>query len=64
MCLFQRIKRELRGRKVEGVGVVKDKEVKCEEMEASHTLGGTEGGRVQWRGKWRVCRCYSDVRDN
>jgi hypothetical protein len=64
MCLFQRIKREQRGRKLEGVGVMKDKEVKCEEMEVSHTQGGAEGCRVQWRGKWRVCRCYSDVRDN
>ena len=28
------------GREVEGVGVVKDKEINLEEIEASHTLGG------------------------
>jgi hypothetical protein len=27
------------GKKVEGVGVMQDKEVKLEEIEASHTLG-------------------------
>jgi hypothetical protein len=28
------------GRKVEGVGVMKDKELKLDEMKASHTRGG------------------------
>jgi hypothetical protein len=37
------------------VGVVTDKEVKVEEIEASHTLGGTGQGHV----RWRRCTCYS-----
>ena len=32
---------------------MKDKEVKIEEVEASHTLGGVGEGCVQERGKWR-----------
>jgi hypothetical protein len=35
------------GRKAEGVGVVKDKELKREEIEVSLTLGGAGEGRVQ-----------------
>jgi hypothetical protein len=35
---------------MEGVGVMKDKELKLEETEASHTLGGAGEGRVQVRG--------------
>ena len=31
----------LRGRKGKGVGVIKDKETKLEEMETSHKIGGT-----------------------
>ena len=38
---------------------MKDKEVKHEEIEASHTLGGVKEGHVQGRGKWRGCTCYS-----
>jgi hypothetical protein len=44
-----------------------DKELKLEKIEASHTPGaagedtpGAAGkGRVQGRGKWRGCTCYS-----
>jgi hypothetical protein len=36
---------------VKGVGVMKDTELKLEEIETSHTLGG-----------YRRCRCYSAVR--
>ena len=32
---------------------MKDKELKLEEIEAPHTLGGAGEGRVQGRGKWR-----------
>ena len=32
---------------------MKDKELKFEEIEGSHTLGGTGEGHVQVRGKWR-----------
>jgi hypothetical protein len=32
---------------VEGVGVMKDKELKLEEMESFHTLDGLGEGRVQ-----------------
>jgi hypothetical protein len=39
------------GRKVEGLGVMKDKELKLEEIEASHTLGRPGEGHVQGRGK-------------
>ena len=35
----------------EGVGVIKDKELKLEETEASHTLGGAGEDRVQVRGE-------------
>ena len=35
----------LRGRKVESVGVMKDTELKLEEIEASRTLGGAGEGR-------------------
>ena len=51
MCLLERIKRKLGGVEVEGAGVMKDEEIKLEEIEASHTLGGN-----------RRCRSYSDVR--
>ena len=47
---YSQIKRG--GRKVEGVGVMKDKELKLEEIEASLTLGGAGAGRVQGRGRW------------
>ena len=49
------------GRKVQGVGVMKDKVVKVEEIEVSHTLGGSGEGRVQGRGKGRGCTFYSDT---
>ena len=42
-----------------GVGVMKDKELKLEEIEVTHTLGGAGEGRVQGRGKWRGCMMYS-----
>jgi hypothetical protein len=32
---------------------MKDKEFKLEEIEVSHTLGGSGEGLVQGRGKWR-----------
>ncbi len=32
---------------------MKDKEIKLEEIEVSHTLGGSGEGLVQGRGKWR-----------
>ena len=38
---------------------LEDKEVKLEEIETSHTLGGSGKGRVQGRGKLRGCTCYS-----
>jgi hypothetical protein len=34
---------------------MKDKEIKFEEIETSHTLGGVGKGRVQGREKWRGC---------
>ncbi len=43
-------------------GVMKDKELKLEEIEASRTLGGAREGHVQGRGhpgQWRKCRSYS-----
>ena len=49
MCLLERIKREVGGEEVEGVGVMKDEELNPEEIEDSHTLGG-------------VGRCYAAVR--
>ena len=33
---------------------MKDKEVKLEEIEVSHTLGGSGEGHIQGRGKWRL----------
>ncbi len=39
------------GEEVKGVGVMKDEELKLEEIESSLTLGG-----------YRRCRCYSVVR--
>jgi hypothetical protein len=41
---------------------MKDKELNLEEIEDSHTLGGSGEGGVQGRGKWRGCTCYSVVR--
>ncbi len=41
-------------REVEGVGVMKDKELKLEEIEVSNTLGGAGEGRAQGRGKWEL----------
>ena len=41
MCLVSRIKRNLVGEEAKGVGVMKDEEIKIEEIESSHTLGGT-----------------------
>ena len=40
---------------------MKDKELKSEEIESSHTLGGSGEGRVQGRWKWRGYTTYSDV---
>ena len=37
-------KARARGEDVKGVGVVRDKELKLEDGEASHTLGETEKG--------------------
>ena len=34
---------------------MKNKELKLEEIESSHTLGGAGEGGVQGRGKWRGC---------
>ena len=39
------------GTKAEGVGVIKDKELKLEETEACNTLGGAGESRVQVRGE-------------
>ncbi len=39
------------GIKVEGVGVMKDKVLNLEEIEAFHALGGAGEDRVQGRGK-------------
>ena len=50
------------GRKVGGVGVMKDKDLKFEEIESSHTLGGSGEGRDQGRGKWRGCKFYPGVK--
>ena len=47
ISLLQRIKRGLRGRKVEGVGVMKDKQLKIEKIEASRTLGGARNAHTQ-----------------
>ena len=51
LCLLERIKRKVVGEEVTGVGVMKDEELRLEEIESSHTLGGY--GR---------CRYYSVVR--
>jgi hypothetical protein len=40
---------------------MKDKELRLEEIEVSHTLGGVGEGRVQGRGKWRGYTYYSDT---
>ena len=45
------------GRNVEDVGGMKDEELKFEEIDSSHTLGGTGKSPGERRG----CRCYSDV---
>jgi hypothetical protein len=37
---------------------MKVKELKLDEIEASHTLCGAGEGRVQGRGMWRGCRCW------
>ena len=37
----------LGGRRLEGVGVMKDKELKLEKVEASRTLGGVGEGGVE-----------------
>jgi hypothetical protein len=38
---------------------MKDKELKLEEIEVSHTLSGAGEGSVQGRGMWRACTSYS-----
>ena len=38
---------------------MKDKELKVDEIESSHTLGGVGTGRVQGRGTWRGWTCLS-----
>ena len=48
MCLLERIKQKLGGEEVEGVGVMKDGDLKLEKIEVSLTLGG-------------VGRCYTSV---
>ena len=40
---------------------MKDKEIKLEEIEGSHTLGDSGEGRVQGRGKWSEFRYYAGV---
>ena len=50
------------GRKANGVGFMKDKELKLQETEASHTLGGAGESHVQGRGKGIGCKCYCPVR--
>jgi len=56
----------LRGRKTGGVGVMKDKELKLKETEASHTLGGIHqsrrSGLVVFRGPMNLCACVSKER--
>ena len=46
-------KARARRKDVKGVGVVRDKEVKLEDVEASHTLGGKGGKGVPKERKWR-----------
>ena len=41
MFLLLLIQRKVGGEEVEGVGVMKDEEIKIQEIESSHTLGGT-----------------------
>ncbi len=66
MCVYiinKRIKRGLKGEETEkGVGFMKDKELKLEETETPHTLGGAGEGHVQGRAKGIGCICYSPVR--
>jgi hypothetical protein len=38
---------------LEGIDIMKDKELKLDEIECSHTLDVVWKGRVQGRGKWR-----------
>ena len=38
---------------------MRDKDVKFEETEVSHTLGGAGEDRVQVRGKWLCCQILS-----
>ena len=40
---------------------MKDNELSLQEIEDFHTPGGAGVGRVQGRGKWRECRCYTGV---
>jgi hypothetical protein len=40
LLYYETIKPELNGRLIQGVGVMKDKELCLEETETSHTLGG------------------------
>ena len=39
--VFSRSSHQSVGQEVEGVGVMKDEEIKSEEIETSHILGGT-----------------------
>ena len=41
--IYERIKRRLGGEESEGVGVLKDKELKLDEMKVSRTQGGAGG---------------------
>jgi len=50
------------GGRQKGVVVVKDKELKLEETEASLTLGGAGEGRVQGCGKGIRCMCSCAIR--
>jgi hypothetical protein len=54
ICVFiimDKVKARIVGEEVKGVGFMKDEEIKLEEIESSHTLGG-----------YRRCRYYSVVR--
>ena len=61
MCDYNGCSEVYGGRKVGGIGVMKDKELKLKEIEASHTIGGSGESHVQGRGKWRGCRLCSDT---
>ena len=37
---------------------MKNEDLKFEEIETLHTLGGTGERHVKGRGKWRGCGCY------